>query len=350
MDSSSWSTQQLAEFIAGVSIAETEAAAARAAVERVAEALGANVAAIVCDGELVAAVGSPADSVPADELERVMPGAARSWLDVPGAGRCAAVAVTLEYPPGATLVLARPGALTSQETGLLRGMARVAAMTMRMLSVLSAQRAAREEIERLAGEQAALRRVATLVAKAAAPGEVFCAVAEGLHSAVGVPISVEGRLWGVVAVASMSGEPLPADTEARLAGFTELVATAIANAQAQAELTASRARIVATADETRRRIERDLHDGAQQRLVSLAAKHAEATAVHINVEGTGDVIRLAVRDDGIGGADPARGSGLVGLKDRVAAVGGTLSVRSRPGEGTTLLAELPVRPVQLSVG
>ena len=177
MDSSSWSTQQLAEFIAGVSIAETEAAAARAAVERAAEALGANVAAIVCDGELVAAVGSPADSVPADELERVMPGAARSWLDVPGAGRCAAVAVALEYPPGATLVLARPGALTSQETGLLRRMARVAAMTMRMLSVL---RAAREEIERLAGEQAALHRVATLVAKAAAPGEIFCAVAEEL--------------------------------------------------------------------------------------------------------------------------------------------------------------------------
>ena len=301
------------------------------------------------------------------------------------------------------------------------------------------------------------RNVSTLVFETARPArlddygddaslEAAAWVAEGLHSAVGVPISVEGRLWGVVAVASMSGEPLPADTEARLAGFTELVATAIANAQAQAELTASRARIVATADETRRRIERDLHDGAQQRLVSLAlqlraaqatvppelgrlhaeldrvaagltstldelreyargihpailaegglaralkalarrssipvtldvravarlpelvevtayyvisealanvAKHAEATTVHIDVEGIGDVMRLAVRDDGIGGADPARGSGLVGLKDRVAAVGGTLSVRSRPGEGTTLVAELPVRPVQLSAG
>ena len=65
-------------------------------------------------------------------------------------------------------------------------------------------------------------------------------------------------------------EPLPAGTEARLAGFTELAATAIANAEAQAALTASRARIVATADATRRRIERNLHDGAQQRLVSLA--------------------------------------------------------------------------------
>ena len=73
-------------------------------------------------------------------------------------------------------------------------------------------------------------------------------------------------------------EPLPASTEERLAGFTELAATAIANAEAQAALTASRARIVATADQTRRRIERDLHDGAQQRLVSLALRLREAQA------------------------------------------------------------------------
>jgi signal transduction histidine kinase len=91
----------------------------------------------------------------------------------------------------------------------------------------------------------------------------------GLRAAVGVPVSVEGRVWGVMVVGSCAG-PLPAGTEARLAGFTELAATAIANAEAQAALTASRARIVATADATRRRIERNLHDGAQQRLVSLA--------------------------------------------------------------------------------
>jgi signal transduction histidine kinase len=80
-------------------------------------------------------------------------------------------------------------------------------------------------------------------------------------------------------VGSRAG-PLPAGTEARLAGFTELAATAIANAEAQAALTASRARIVATADATRRRIERNLHDGAQQRLVSLALnlRTAQATA------------------------------------------------------------------------
>jgi signal transduction histidine kinase len=206
---------------------------------------------------------------------------------------------------------------------------------------------ARVEVRGFADEQAALRRVATLVAGGATPEQVFAAVTEeagrvlhtdyatmnrydphgtitivaswsgtgaaypagtqwsiggrnvntlvfqtgraariddyasasgpagelsrerGLRAGVGVPISVEGQPWGCMFVAS-TREPLPAGTEARLAGFTELAATAIANAEAQAALTASRARIVATADATRRRIERNLHDGAQQRLVSLA--------------------------------------------------------------------------------
>jgi len=101
----------------------------------------------------------------------------------------------------------------------------------------------------------------------------------GSNAAVGAPIRVEGRLWGVIVLDSRSG-PLPAGTEARLAGFTELAGTAIANAEAQTALAASRARVVATADATRRRIERNLHDGAQQRLVSLALelRAAEAAA------------------------------------------------------------------------
>jgi signal transduction histidine kinase len=101
----------------------------------------------------------------------------------------------------------------------------------------------------------------------------------GLGAAVGVPVSVEGRLWGAMIVGSRA-DPLPAGTEERLAGFTELAGTAIANAEAQAALTASRARIVAAADATRRRIERNLHDGAQQRLVSLGLelRAAEAAA------------------------------------------------------------------------
>ena len=100
----------------------------------------------------------------------------------------------------------------------------------------------------------------------------------GLRSSVGVPVSVEGRLWGAMVAAFTRPEHLPGDTETRLAGFTELVATAIANAGAQAEVTASRARIVAAADQARRQIERDLHDGAQQRLVTLALQLRAARA------------------------------------------------------------------------
>jgi GAF domain-containing protein len=88
----------------------------------------------------------------------------------------------------------------------------------------------------------------------------------GVNSSAAAPIIVEGQLWGVVGVAS-TREPLPPGTEGRVGEFTELVGTAIANAENRAALAASRARIVAAADETRRRLERDLHDGAQQFLV-----------------------------------------------------------------------------------
>jgi len=319
MDAPSWSVQLLGEFIASVSAAGTQAAAARTAVEHAAETLGAKVAAIVRGGEVVAAIGYPEGAAPIAELEGVRPGAADCWLEVPGAGSCAAAAAALEYPPGTTLVVGRPGpgGLTREETGLLRGMAQVAAMTMRMLSVLDDERSAREELERLAFEQAALRRVATLVAKAASPEEVFAAVAAevgnvlpaadialvghygdgrviefvggwsrmgeadwvgrrvslggqnvatlvsesneparvehltddataatavargtGARSSAGAPISVEGRLWGVITVGSVRENGLPAGIEQRLAEFTELVATAIANAQARVELRA----------------------------------------------------------------------------------------------------------------
>jgi signal transduction histidine kinase len=122
----------------------------------------------------------------------------------------------------------------------------------------------------------------------------------GIRAAVGVPVSVGGRLWGIMLVGSRAG-PLPAGAEARLAGFTELAATAIANAEAQTALKASGARIVATADATRRRFERNLHDGVQQRLVSLAldlrAAAADASA------GTGELAqqldRVAAGLDGV---------------------------------------------------
>ena len=100
-----------------------------------------------------------------------------------------------------------------------------------------------------------------------ATGASVVARARGARSSAGAPIHVEGQLWGVMIVASVHEERLPAGIEHELAGFTELLGTAIANADAQAELIASRARIVASADEARRRIVRDLHDAAQQRLV-----------------------------------------------------------------------------------
>jgi signal transduction histidine kinase len=261
----------------------------------------------------------------------------------------------------------------------------------------------------------------------------------GIKSVVGAPIAVEGQLWGVVTAGSLKPGSLPPGVEFRLGEFTELVATAIANAQSQSELAASRARIVAASDETRRRVERDLHDGAQQRLVTLAlslrsaqaelpqdleavqaelsqvgqglaavldelreisrgihpailsegglapalktlagrspipvaldvrvegrlpdgvevcayyvvsemltnaAKHAQASAVQIDVGRADGVLHLLVRDDGVGGADAARGSGLVGLRDRVEALGGTIVFQSAKGAGTAAEVLLPFK-------
>jgi signal transduction histidine kinase len=259
----------------------------------------------------------------------------------------------------------------------------------------------------------------------------------GMRSGVGVPIMVDGRVWGAAIVGSSQPDPLPPDTELRVGDFADLVTTAIANADTHAQLTASRARIVAAGDEARRRIERDLHDGAQQRLVSLglklrsaeaslppdlgsvrkqlaeivdgltgvstdlqeisrglhpailsrgglgpalktlarrssvpvelrlgvdqrlpdsvevaayyvvaesltnAAKHAQASEVRVTVETDGHNVRLSIQDDGIGGADSGRGSGLTGLADRVEALGGHLQLSSPIGSGTSLLATIP---------
>jgi signal transduction histidine kinase len=379
-------------------------------------------------------------------------------------------------------------------------------------------KASRDELGVLAEQQAALRRVATLVARGVPPSEVFSAVAAelarclsvyyavlsryepdggyvvvaarnhpaltkmpvgerfslehpsvtaivfrtgragridsyenavrgstaarfhdlGLRSAVGAPIVVDGRVWGAAIVGSARPEPLPPDTEARVTDFADLVATAIANAQTRADLSASRTRIVAAADDARRRFERDLHDGAQQRLVSLglelrnaealvppelrtlkeqvcriatglaevtndlqelsrgihpailsqgglspalksvarratvpvelnlnvgrrlpecvevaayyvvaealtnAAKHARASTVNVHVHAEGADLRLLIRDDGVGGADSGKGSGLIGLIDRVEALGGQMRITSPAGNGTSLFVKIPI--------
>lgn len=91
----------------------------------------------------------------------------------------------------------------------------------------------------------------------------------GFLSSLGVPIIVDGTIWGAICVGTKEVDPLPPDTESRLADFTDLVATAISNAEARSELIASRARLVAAGDEARKRIERNLHDGTQQRLLAI---------------------------------------------------------------------------------
>jgi signal transduction histidine kinase len=374
--------------------------------------------------------------------------------------------------------------------------------------------ASREELARLADEQAALRRVATLVARGVPEGELFGAVIEevgrlfgadfagmirydpdvtvtpvgswgavgehpawpnpwpadevdpatliartrrsvridwsdvtgtiatlqrdaGITSSVGSPILVDGRLWGALAVHTSRPNPFPPDTESRLENFTELVATAISNIEARAELAASRARIVEATDQERRRLVRDLHDGAQQELVytimtlkwghmevengeerdlravlSEALDHAqqankelhelahgilpatlshgglraavrqlvsrmpvpvesrisvgrfaatiEATAYFVVAEALTNIakhsrarhatvtacvedgtLHVEVRDDGIGGARPD-GSGLLGMADRLAAVGGQLRIDSPAGGGTLIAADFPL--------
>jgi signal transduction histidine kinase/CHASE3 domain sensor protein len=277
----------------------------------------------------------------------------------------------------------------------------------------------------------------------AAGGEVSAWAREhGIRSGAGSPIVVEGRLWGVIIAFSGAAGPHPEGTEERLLAFTELAGMAVANTESRAELAASRARVVAAADETRRRIERDLHDGTQQRLISLAlelraaearvppeqrslvqqwsqtaqgltdvveelreisrglhpavlekgglgpalralarragvpvdlsvrvdgrlpervevaayyvvsealtnaAKHARASVVRVDIGTADDTLRLLVQDDGVGGADPSRGSGLIGLSDRVAAVGGRIEITSPPGGGTSLLVTIPVAQAQ----
>jgi signal transduction histidine kinase len=283
------------------------------------------------------------------------------------------------------------------------------------------------------------RRAARMDNYEGAAGALAARIRElGLHTRVGAPIVVDERVWGMAVIGSSRPEPLPPDTEQRIADFADLVATALANAATRSELIASRSRIVAAADDARRRLERDLHDGAQQRLVSIglqarlaegsvlpeqtalkkqlselvsgltaistelqdtsrgihpailsegglgpalkslarrstvpvtfkvaiqrrlpdsvevaayyvvaealtnAAKHAQASDVNVHAETNEATLYLSIRDDGIGGADFGRGSGLMGLKDRVEALGGQMRVASPPGGGTSLRIAIPL--------
>jgi signal transduction histidine kinase len=260
----------------------------------------------------------------------------------------------------------------------------------------------------------------------------------GVRAAVGVPIVLGGTVWGSICAATTKNEPLPPDVEECLGRFRALVATYVSNTLMREELAASRARVIAATDDARRRIERDLHDGAQQRLVTLAvalrrveakipagldavraevarvadglataveelhelsrgihpsiltegglspalkalgrrcavrvkldvgferrlpdhvevaayytvsealtnaAKHASATRVWVSLGLEHDVLLLSIRDDGVGGADARRGSGLTGLRDRIEALGGKLQIESPRGSGTSIEVQVPI--------
>ena len=222
MSASAWSSQQLAEFLAALSSADTEAAAAQATVERTAEALDAEVAAIVWGADLLAAVGYPQGAAPVAELAGLAPGG-EGELVVPGLGVCAATAVRLEHPPGARLVVARCGTgLGPPEVSLLRGIGHASSITMRMLCLLDAERAAREEsarrqtqFEQLANEQAALRRMATLVARSRPPAEVFSAVATEMRDLLGADITTVMRFEPDATAILLADVGLPAQLGSR---------------------------------------------------------------------------------------------------------------------------------------
>jgi PAS domain S-box-containing protein len=295
------------------------------------------------------------------------------------------------------------------------------------------------EDEGIAGMILATRRPSRVDDYSTMPGQLGEAVREDLVvSTLGVPIVVEGSIWGFMIAAAKPGRPIPADTEERLARFTELVATAVSNATTRSELIASRARIVAAADEAKRRIERNLHDGTQQRLIALgldlqtvrdsipadqqdaqsglrrirheleavledvrelshglhpallsqaglgpslralarkspipvtlkvsvserpseptetavyyvisealanAAKHSRASQISVVLTTSRSEIRATIEDDGRGGAEASAGSGLVGLIDRLEALGGRLALDSPPGHGTRISIEMPL--------
>jgi signal transduction histidine kinase len=260
----------------------------------------------------------------------------------------------------------------------------------------------------------------------------------GYRAAVAAPVTVAGRLWGVLAAASTSEDALSEGLEKRLCDFAELVAQALANADAYEKLAASRARVLEVGDGERRRLERNLHDGAQQRFVSVAirlsvlgskldddapaarellagaqedlaqgladlrelargihpvilterglgpalnallaraavpveivelpeerllatveaavyyvvaeavtnvGKYAHASGATVAITRSNGCATVTVRDDGIGGADPAHGSGLQGLAARVESLNGRLAVDSPPGRGTQITAEIPL--------
>src|SRR2546423_8640861 len=230
-----WSTYQLTEFMAMVSASTDEASAVRETVERAAVTLGAEVAGVVASNAVRTAVGSPSERPPEHELVAIAAGRQDS-IEVPGIGTCRAVAVPIDGRAPAGLILARlgPESFAAQELALLRGMARVLALTQRMLQVVEGERRLRDRTERQARENAELltalqerqrllERLTVLqasISRGAPFGEVAESVVSGAQDLVGDPISamrlLDPRGGGLRIVASIGVAPdsLPALEEA----------------------------------------------------------------------------------------------------------------------------------------
>jgi signal transduction histidine kinase len=158
----------------------------------------------------------------------------------------------------------------------------------------------------------------------------------GFRSSVAAPVFLGGRLWGAMIVLSVDATPFPEGAEQRIADFAELAAQALANAQAREELAASRARIVQAGDAERRRLERNLHDGAQQRLVSLAL-----------------MLRLAARrhpeDETLGQAGEELAEALKELRELARGIHPAVLTERGLEPAVRALADRSQLPVELSV-
>ena len=349
MSASTWSTQQLAEFVAAIGVADTDESAAVVTVERAAEALDAEVSALVVNGRLLAAVGYPEGGAPVAAIRSLRPGAAGAGLTVPGSGICPAVATALEDPSGGILVVARAsGPLSAQETALLRGMARVASMHLRTLRLLADERTARQEL-------AASR--ARIIATA---DETRRRIERDLHDGTQqrlLTLALELRaLRDMVAPDEQDLLEKMGSIEAFLQDvLTEL--REIARGVHPAILSQGGIGPALRALARRSAVPVELELDALDRLpppveaaayyvaceaLTNATKHSGASAIHIRLEACSHAFRLVVQDDGVGGAEAGRGSGIVGLVDRAEALGGRVTIASPSGAGTTVAVELPI--------
>jgi signal transduction histidine kinase len=350
MPASTWSTQQLAEFVSAIAVTDSDESAAIVAVEQAAEALDAEVSAIVFNGTLVATVGYPEGAAPVAEIESLRPGASDAVMTVPGSGMCPALATALGDPVGGTLVVARSsGALGAQEAALLRGMARVTSMRLRTLRLLADERTARQEL--------AVSRARIVATADATRRRIERDLHDGTQQRL-LTLALELRaLKDIIS-------PQQLDLLAKLSGVEDGLREVLDELREIArgvhpailsqggigpalKALARRSTVpveleIAAVDRLPAPVEVAAYYVASEALAN-ATKHAGASVVRVRLEVREQSLRLVVQDDGVGGADSSKGSGIVGLIDRAEALGGSITVASPAGHGTTIRVELPTQ-------